>query len=314
MSKIVFVDSDLDGTFCRLLFEWFEPDTEILQSSTGGLLNTLIQNLDLSHFSTVGFADLSPSREIYDQIQAAGKTIFMWDHHETTRVKTLAGIDNNNYYYDLGRCSTRLVYDYFRDLHPDMDRDCIREAVMRVDAYDRWEDGSPLFQDGKNLNNILLRHVQENRMMSDTKGYDKFVDIQFKKFLLHDHFEFLDNELMIIAEENKKEDTKFKRIKKTISLRKDRENRLFGYFELDSKISIICSRILKEFPQLDYVLVYNLFEDNGKFSLRTRKEHIQVNTLAEKYGNGGHKQAAGLRFLPEQREFVDNLRNGTVML
>lgn len=309
MKKIISVDSDTDGTACKLLFTYFDHEAKIIQSSVGPKVDGEISNLNLDDYDFFGFADLVPSRDIYEKLLATGKPVYIWDHHETSR-RNLEGISNPDYHYDLERCSAKLVYDYYRDTKEH--NQCLKEYVDRVNAYDLWHDDESLFEDGKNLNNILFWFIRDSRWKSDKVGYDRFIDLQLKKVYMHPHFTFLDFEQEIIEKENEKEDKKFKKVRNNISFRKDSEGRLYGYFELDSKVSIVCSRILKEFKELSYVMCYNLWEDNGKFSLRTRREDLNMAKLAEKImkGAGGHKKAAGLRFEGTQPDFVSAIREG----
>ena len=66
-----------------------------------------------------------------------------------------------------------------------------------------------------------------------------------------------------------------------------------GYIESNVFISDIGNAMMKEFPQLDFAVVYHHEGNYTKFSLRSLDNKADVSTVAKIFGGGGHRNAAG---------------------
>jgi nanoRNase/pAp phosphatase (c-di-AMP/oligoRNAs hydrolase) len=115
----------------------------------------------------------------------------------------------------------------------------------------------------------------------------------------------------------RKEKKNFEEAKKSLKIRQDSKGNTYGYFECGSKLSWISCLILKTYPQLNYIICHSTFlekyknEENGKISLRSRKNEFDVSLLAEKWKGGGHTESASCNLLLEDFE---NLRIGKIHL
>ncbi len=286
-NTICFVDSDLDGTSCRLIFEYhlYDYDNVRLIQSSATEIPSLLHEFDFSNVDVVVFADLTPPVQWYKSALQEFEAVFIFDHH-ISAYEVLKEFENPNYNFDLNRCSAKIVFDWFNVHNPAMD-----EYVSLVDVYDRYLDSHEKFDYARGINNLLFWYVRESRWKGKA-GYDKFVSAQSRKFQVWNKFKFHQYEQVEIDNEYEKEKESIKRAKKTFTTRVDAFGNLYGYFELGAKISYVCSEMLRMHPDIQYVVCHNTFEKEiFKFSIRSKG--FDVTKIAGAYKGGGHTMASG---------------------
>lgn len=320
----IFTDSDLDGTGCRIFFEYYLKQYNFLikQSSIGevdGEFTEIYQYNDC----VVIFADLVPTLETYIKLKQVAKAIFIFDHHKTSYLR-LKDTVIENYIYDQELCSAYLVYEFFSK--GKRYNKCADELSKLINIYDTFRENEELFFTSLGLNAMLWKEVMDknHKYISNTYGYDMFVNRNLKKVITFrdEGFVFFDNEKKYIKTNEEKIKKMLEKAEKDMIINYDSENRKYCYFELSSKISIIASLILSKYKEIDYVLAHNTFKVEGrpenvkKFSLRTRRENLDLSKMAEylnKLGEGpgqggGHEMAAG--FVITDIELHEKFKNG----
>lgn len=293
----ILTDMDTDGTTCNLIFRYNlnDYDYEILQSSASKIKDDLI-GLDADVFV---FSDLTPPEDWYSEMLKI-REIFIFDHH-ISAYEVLSKYENLNYNYDISRCSARILYDWF-----DNKNNCMSEYVRLVDIYDRYLGSDPDFDIARGINNLLFWYVRESRWKGNA-GYLKFIQNQSEKFKYWGNFRLHQFEQIEVDKEYEKEKIAVKKANKTLQKRIDIKGNLYGYFELDAKISYVASVLLNENPDFAYVLCRNLYiKDYCKFSLRSK--NFNVMQIARKYGGGGHHMASA--FSTDDFKLGDLIKSG----
>lgn len=310
-NALLITDSDLDGSSCRLLFERFlEDDNYKLYQSTANEVAEFTRRVFSEAYDLVGFADLGPTPEFVSSI-VKHKPVHIWDHHPTTKEKidTLGNPAGLNYNYDVGRCSAKLVFDFFDDPADKNVTPVCREFVRLVDVYDRYLEDHPDFDLARGISNLLFWYIRESRFKGQ-QGYTRFIDNQSKKMDLWSKFGFLDFEEEVVQKEYQREKEAVEKALNTVVIREDAEGLKYGYFELPSKISYSCSEVLKKMPELNYVVCHSTYKSDGdRCSFRAKK--MDVSVKASQYGGGGHKFASGAALPKEIRE---GIKAGTFIL
>lgn len=299
---ITITDSDSDGSQCRLLFEFFLPH---FNCKSNRFFQTKVNEIEyikdqLSRYDTILFADLAPTKELYDWCISENKDVWIFDHHKTTR-EILGELPQ--YIYDVNRSATQIVFD-FMQLQKVVDiPESLRIMVSYVNAYDLWLANTEEWKKGKWLNAILWSYIKPHRWSNnEARGYKNYIDFQLRKIEKHpDKFIFFPSERVVIAEDAELERKATKKAFETKKLRKDSQGRKYIYFESGAKISLLAHRFLSSMQTIDYVVAHNTFDKKlKKFSLRSRENEIDVSVIAQVYGGGGHQAAAGIELEDDQ--------------
>ena len=300
MKRLLTSHCDLDGLGSILIYLYFKEkrtipgmdfDTYIILDYGWELIPENISYL--ASFDEVIMADISAPKEYIDQIRAKGTRVRILDHHLASEWLK----DDPDSVWDKERSGTRLFWEeYARPLvrrYPQV----IKDLVARVDTYDCWREDSPLWEEAKALNAVLygMKNYSAGNEIDSNKD---FIESTLRKFNLYpNEWVWMPREKKIIADSIRRENDLYESAKKEMKLRIDTKERLFGIFPLGSKISLVCSRILKENEGLDYVICVNSFHGiNGKLSFRSKRPDLDLNIIS---GVHGHASAAGAQVTPE---------------
>lgn len=304
--------NDLDGIGAIVLYKYYiEPIAQKSYFFSGDYDE--ISQLDFSLFDDIDIVlitDITPTPELYNYLKDKGKQVFVFDHHISAHDSLVNVIDENDYFYSIEKCGTKIFFEWLTDNGRRISK-CIFQFVEYVHTYDTWQENSSLWKEGKALHNILWGCVNWNAI-DGIDRHTKFIDTQLDKFHKGKHFYFTayENQLALKAEDREREF--FTTAKNNIDIRQDGEGNTYGYFELPSKLSVIAHRLLKDIHNLDYIVAHATFEDKkGSFepslSLRSAGE-VDVSVIATLHGGGGHKASAGV--LLEDYEFFLDVRSG----
>lgn len=319
-------DSDTDGTGCRVVAEYYiRPivnNFELLQSNIGSVdQQACKETIMLS--DVIIFADLVPTLDFYKQLIANNKRVFLFDHHQTTRENFDEVYSPDWYYFDLSRCSAKILFDTLTENK--RKNKVIDEYVSIVDIYDRFETEDERFHTAKSMNYLLWATTRKGKFTNkagetEEKYYKVFVDDQLKKIEKSESFFFLKKEKELIEKELASEAKEYKEIlAERFQIRQDNSGNKYGFIENSRRLSFHCMTLLKEYPDLRYILAHNTFPALGKedplnrFSLRSRKtDDFDCSKVAKIYKAGGHIAASGLRL--EDREFCEKIVKGEAHL
>ncbi len=239
-------------------------------------------------YDDIWFTDLSPSEEMYKELIDAGKTVHIYDHHESS----LWLVGKPNVFHDLERCGTKIFYEeYVKTLFPRV-KPIVRQLVELIDTYDRWQKDSPLWEDAKNLAHRLLYQLVDWNEPGLGK-FTPFVEKQIRKLENLNEWRFLDSEMEKINKAIVREEEAYQKACKMMRYRIDTKGRKFVLFMASAKISITASRFLEasENADIDYCIIINTYGGiNGHLSCRSRLGVFDCTSL---YHFNGHKEAAG---------------------
>lgn len=300
-----FFDSDLDGVGSRIIYHYY------IESITSCSFITNSAKRDMSEFNydycnksdIILFVDIAPTVELYKELIELNKEVIICDHHQTSYIELQElQISESNYIYSTEDCGCMILFK--QCTHGRRVQKCSFQFTELVNTYDTWQQNSFLWKDAYKLHNILWEGVNWFTEQSDTERYNAFIERQLIKFNKGKSFYFTEYENSLNEKALAKEKTNLNQARKTLSIRKDNSYNTYGYFECNSKLSIIATTLLKEYDNLDYICGYSTYltnvkgEQSFKVSLRSR-EGFDVSIIAQKYGGGGHVNASGVD-LPEE--------------
>ena len=303
-------DADLDGVGARIIAEFFiEPICSYIPLNTA---HRDMRDVDIKlalASEIIIFVDIAPTLELYNYFITQNKIVYIFDHHQTS--KDILG-DIPNYFFDLERCGTKIFYDHIT-LGKRKNR-VIYQFAELVNTYDTWQQESALWQDARNLSNCMYGYVNWwlQADEADTIKYEKFIDSQLRKFERFKVFKFTAYEEKLIQKAKEKELNAYNTAKQNLVVRKDGKGNKYIYFEAPSKLSYVSNKLLKEYSDdIEYTVGRGTFDKNStKVSLRSLND-FNVAFIAEKWGGGGHQNAAGVEL--EKDEFF-SFKSGNLHL
>lgn len=243
----------------------------------------------MDRYDEIVFADISVPKESADGMRAKGKVVRFFDHHDSASWLS----DDPMSLYDDKRCGTILFWDgYVKPLVRRYSM-MLGKFMHLVDVYDRWVEDSPDWHDA-----VSLGFLMYSPMLHNWNTDDKYMAI--KPFVDHwadrirnmgSEWAFSDKEIAVITNSFSRLDEAYDDSIRHLDSRVDGKNRLFGVFSASSKISLVCSRILDNYPAYDYVVCVSSYKGvSGKLSLRTKRDDVDLTEI--KCANG-HKKACG---------------------
>lgn len=283
---------DLDGAGCAVLIKkalLFDAELNIdfcnyddIDEKVEKILKSDFKDDD---YGLLLITDICPSKkicELLDKIQ----NVILVDHH-----KTRGWVKKYDWaIFENGVCGTSLVYhrmiDKLRRHRNLVDSDeKVEEFVQAVDAWDCWHIDSEHRKRGENLNALTFFMGFENFIKEFSMDLESDKSITFSA---------------IIKYINENKDRYVKNIIKNqlheTPYRMDDYGQTYKILFCDNYISEVAHAALEDDDSQDlwYIAVVN--PTKNMVSLRTKRpDKIDVSTLAEKLGGGGHSTAAGLR-------------------
>lgn len=305
MNRILISHIDLDGVgspvIAKLYFQnYFNNiilrDYNFEQNEDDRLL--------IEQYDEVIIADLSAPEEYINSLINKGIKVQIYDHHLGA-----SWLKDKPYgIYDENRCGTKLFWEEWAK--PQLSRyySLTDDFVELVDVYDRWQQDNPLWEEAKALNSVLYNKDIDWKQPDAFIKYSSFIESMIYKIKkTESHWIWTSIEEGYILDAIKKEKEVYNKAISTMKIREDNRGYKFAIIAISSKISLICSEILKNRPDLDYIICLNLFNGlNGKLSFRTARKDLDLNNFIV---CKGHQQAAGGIVIPELAEKFWNNEN-----
>lgn len=223
-------------------------------------------------------ADLSVEDHVYDLA-----TVF--DHHDPSLGKVKRGV------CDINRCGTRIFYEEYvpKEMHTEQ----FDRFVSVIDAYDRWQEAHPDFNEGLDFTRLLGEVAPQRYDMLIYDGH--LLDTPYKRFIelvISNDYSMTASCSEIVQRVIEKENREYMMATKEMKTRTDRKGLRFGITYIDDYASQVANRILKENRSMKYLLILNHRHTN---KLSARSKSIDLNSLK---GVRGHRKAAGGLFNP----------------
>ncbi len=238
-----------------------------------------------SNYEKVFITDLGLDDKIADEINKLGMNILHFDHHETNVYASkyafsTVEIQRNG----ISTCGTELFYLYLKENNLLKDNALIKRFVEDTRAYDTWDwvkNNNVEANDLNKLFGIVGIDTYISKMVDKLRNNNKDIFDETDKYLieLNTHEE---NELIELSD-------------KSLIIR-EKDGLKFGIVFGNKFLSIIGNTLCNRHPELDYMLLIDPLE--MKVSLRSVR--IDVSKVAESYGGGGHKYAAGFSLNEEK--------------
>ena len=238
-----------------------------------------------SNYEKVFITDLGLEDKIADEINELGMNILHFDHHETNVYASkyafsTVEIQRNG----ISTCGTELFYLYLKENNLLKDNALIKRFVEDTRAYDNW--------DWVKNNNIEANDL--NKLFSIV-GIDTYISKMVDK-LRNNNKDIFDETDKYLIELNTQEENKLIELSDKSLIIREKDGLKFGIVFGNKFLSIIGNTLCNRHPELDYMLLIDPLEK--KVSLRSVR--IDVSKVAESYGGGGHKYAAGFSLNEEK--------------
>lgn len=238
-----------------------------------------------SNYEKVFITDLGLEDKIADEINELGMDILHFDHHETNVYASkyafsTVEIQRNG----ISTCGTELFYLYLKENNLLKDNALIKRFVEDTRAYDNW--------DWVKNNNVEANDLNK---LFGIVGIDTYISKMVDK-LRNNNKDIFDETDKYLIELNTQEENKLIELSDKSLIIREKDGLKFGIVFGNKFLSIIGNTLCNRHPELDYMLLIDPLEK--KVSLRSVR--IDVSKVAESYGGGGHKYAAGFSLNEEK--------------
>lgn len=248
-----------------------------LTDSKGDLLPELVGALILY----VDFAPMPVELSVVEKVSLA----VVLDHHETARKM-----------YDIKSLNTETIYDCFerttgRIMILDNSRsgagiswDFFNPYVTRPDLVNLIEDRDLWKFKFKGSRELAL-YIQNNPPENWGKFFNRFNNSDvYQRRILRASETFYEEVQAIISYQS--QNSKLHQVSESVS---------FRTIEYSNHHSDLGNKILEDFPDIAFaVIVVHKGPGKYKLSFRSSDSRMSVSTLCERFGGGGHRNAAGL--------------------
>lgn len=247
--------------------------------------NEIVSFVRNSNYEKIFITDIGLEKEIADQINDLGGNIYHFDHHETNIYASryafsTVEIQRNG----ISTCGTELFYLYLKDNNLLKDTDLLKRFVEDTRAYDTW--------DWVKNNNVEANDLNK---LFGIVGIDTYISKMVERLKKNNESIFDENDRYLIELHTQEENELIELSDKSLIIR-EKDGFKFGIVFGNKFFSIIGNTLCNRHSELDYMLLIDPL--NMKASLRSVK--IDVSKIAESYGGGGHKYAAGFNLNEEK--------------
>lgn len=238
-----------------------------------------------SNYEKVFITDLGLEDKIADEINELGMNILHFDHHETNVYASkyafsTVEIQRNG----ISTCGTELFYLYLKENNLLKDNALIKRFVEDTRAYDNW--------DWVKNNNVEANDLNK---LFGIVGIDTYISKMVDK-LRNNNKDIFDETDKYLIELNTQEENELIELSDKSLIIREKDGLKFGIVFGNKFLSIIGNTLCNRHPELDYMLLIDPLEK--KVGLRSVR--IDVSKVAESYGGGGHKYAAGFSLNEEK--------------
>lgn len=286
----LYTHNDLDGVSCGILAKCaFGDRIDVRYLSLNGLNYQVGKYLDRAVIQDnpddlLFITDLTVNSELeerLDQYVRAGGQVRLIDHHKTAEYFNAYPWAQVILHHEDGRLAsaTSLFYEYLTH-HEFLSRtESLDQFVELVRLYDTWQWEAENKLAAKRLNDLFF-------MLS----IDEFEVKMVERLQNEPSFTFNDFEEKILDMEDHKIERYIRRKKREL-IQAFIGSECVGIVHAESYHSELASELGTIYPHLDYIAILNM--GGRKMSLRTNHDHIDVSSVAMRYGGGGHAKASG---------------------
>ena len=298
---------DLDGSGCEVAVRYYyllmyNKRIDSIRVNYDFDTDPQIINL-IMKYPNVVFTDISFSAEYakkLDTMMKLSKSIFgiqytvkLFDHHKSSDER-LTPLQYDWITIDQSRSGSKIAYDYYLSILPDNLKSQYSRLdyfIKLVNDYDLWKHeykDSKLLQflwSGSDKDEFVYRFVNDPDVTKLSMEEGEIINSS-----LRNYEESLSNSL------------------ESLEIYTDIEGNRFGICNKNNLYSLVGSKILKDNPDLAYLVM----KDPLNISLSFRSSYYDVSKIAESLGGGGHALAAGAS-LPQFSDVVESVRTRQVV-
>lgn len=217
----------------------------------------------------IWIVDFSFKRSEIEQLVAAGKSVVVYDHHKTAALELQGGVNGAKIVFDMSKCGSMICLDQ----HNNGWGDLVREIVTYVQDRDLWQ-----------------WKLRKSREVSSAISTFPMTLESWNNLMNTDIETLMKSGKAILAYQKTVIDSS---VSHAVEHRWDlNELGLFvvPVLNLTTLISEVGEALCKKYPvSLSY---FRRKDGKWVYSLRTDGT-VDVSLIAQKYGGGGHKAAAG---------------------
>jgi oligoribonuclease NrnB/cAMP/cGMP phosphodiesterase (DHH superfamily) len=229
-----------------------------------GEIDPILAEVSLKKYDQILITDMSPGKRGLQEIMGEIEVTLI-DHHETSKWLT----EMIPAVHDITKCATLLTWEWLRDQGLDVSE--YKELAECVNDYDMWHLKRT---DSLQMNMLFMK-----------LGVDRYLE----RFSKRPYQGFTDDEKLIVELETERRDKYIYAASKTVEVFKDPDGLEVHVVFAEEYNSELGNHIIQELGA-DYVVLVNM--QKRKVSLRSRKD-VDVRSIAEMNGGGGHKNASG---------------------
>lgn len=297
MKDLLITHTDLDGIspiillkLCNVEFDFELKEIYEIEEYMNNLLDS-----DLNIYNNIYITDLTIPIIIYDKINKSEfrDKFKIFDHHKTHMYAT----KYNYVTINVDECGTTLFYNYLKQKYK-LNKKIINSYCEHVKNIDIW-----LWQE---KNDTIAKKISD---LLDIYGKTRFIDEMYKKLKKEKKFSLnkFENKLLDI-EQDKINRYILKKEKEMIILEYDKYK--IGLIFNEKYKSELGNTLSIKYPNLDFIVMINM---SGGISFRCFKD-IDLTTVANKLGGGGHAKASGAPIPSEYKiEFIKKIFKGCVI-
>jgi oligoribonuclease NrnB/cAMP/cGMP phosphodiesterase (DHH superfamily) len=293
MSKILCYHSDMDGVGNKILALYFGLNFDYMLMVDYNFEETKQETINkILEFNEIFFTDFCPSKDYLLKLLDLNKKVWIYDHHLSSEFCKEIKHENLIVSHDKNRCGTKIFFeDYIKKEVENIDFidniNVLNHFITLVDTYDCWRQDDKLWQEADSLNKLLYKMLLWD--VDPQHQYDNFVDIILEKLDTLTEWKWTTKEMRLVQEARDREDRIYNESNKMLKKRIDEKDFKFGIFKAGANISVVCSRLLKEHEDLEYIICINTFKPEGcKISIRSKVFDCTQLNFAD-----GHEQACG---------------------
>ena len=295
MIKLFTHASDPDGLGCVILAKLMDEHLDFTLCKGVRELNTyldfFLRTDQAKNYDHVYVTDLCPSDVLLqriDQDEVLKAKFRIFDHHQTaidTLSKDYSFVQATSKKDGIPCCGTSLFYGYLLavDDHYLLNKPGVEHFVEMTRLHDTWE--------WRQVSNLEAFHLQTLFQWLGPYGYYYHF---MRKLLRENSMEYTNEEARWIELQMAKNELLIEQLSRSIQVLPYGDYQVgcvFGPYEIRNDLA---EYLKKARVDLDVLVLFA--PDNKTVSFRALKENVEVRSLAESYGGGGHEQAASCSF------------------
>jgi oligoribonuclease NrnB/cAMP/cGMP phosphodiesterase (DHH superfamily) len=283
----LFTHTDLDGVGCAIVAKHAFEDVDYTLCEYKDInekVTEFITSQAYKDYERAFITDISVNDQVAEYIEMINQDLnreffMLFDHHPTALDLNKYKWANVTVEHTAGtKASGTTLFDLqlIAEGHLSHKMWDLGQFTEKVRRYDTWEW----------MNKYDDTHAKQLNDLLYIIGQSKFI----KRFAADSSIEFTEGELLLLEVEEKRIESYINSKRKEL-VKSEAHGYKIGYVFADQNQSILGNTLAKE--NLDVDLIVMIDPGSRKLSYRAVKDEVDVSTLAQMFGGGGHPKASG---------------------